>query len=166
LFFSLLEILWNPFDDIVPRPNIRQQQPTASEKKHKEQKYVIMITLSWCGGTFQLCQSDFCKQQLFIGYHRNFSLLSFGDEAEEEEKEAEEQSVKNVKMKSSYAFSQDPTERETAEEIQKKKEQKLLHGDTEVLNYQWLMEYVLCLRTAMLCDSGVIMVSLCVERRI
>jgi hypothetical protein len=47
------------------------------------------------------------------------NLLSFGEEAEEEEQQSK---VTDVKMKSSYHFSDDPTERQTAEEVEKLKE--------------------------------------------
>ncbi|POI33200.1 hypothetical protein CIB84_003048 [Bambusicola thoracicus] len=74
------EVLFNPFDDIVPRPNrkLKKEKPEEEDKKAKVK------------GT------------------KNFNLLSFGEEAEEEEEEVNRvsQSMKG-KSKSSHDLLKD-----------------------------------------------------------
>ncbi|XP_073227409.1 spliceosome-associated protein CWC27 homolog [Porites lutea] len=71
------EILHNPFDDIVPRQKKEEIKAKSDEKKRKVK------------GT------------------KNFSLLSFGEEAEEDESTVTSVS-KTLKMKSSHDVLQDP----------------------------------------------------------
>ncbi|XP_051137704.1 peptidyl-prolyl cis-trans isomerase CYP57 [Andrographis paniculata] len=70
-----VEVLWNPFDDIVPR-KIRVQALPSSEKKETKQKVT-----------------------------KKLNLLSFGEEAEEEEIEL---AAVNAKIKSSHDVLNDP----------------------------------------------------------
>lgn len=74
-------ILNNPFDDIVPRVEAKKQIDEDAGKRKKKEKGV-----------------------------KNFGLLSFGDEAEEEEKEADDFIQKNVagKSKSTHDVLDDP----------------------------------------------------------
>ncbi|CAH9126600.1 unnamed protein product [Cuscuta epithymum] len=73
-----VEVLWNPFDDIIPRvkPKDASVPSAESDKKDKKQKA-----------------------------KKNLNLLSFGEEAEEEEKES---SAINVRIKSSHDILDDP----------------------------------------------------------
>ncbi|NXR34958.1 CWC27 protein, partial [Zosterops hypoxanthus] len=75
------EVLFNPFDDIVPRPNRKQKKDKPEEETNKKSKVK---------GT------------------KNFSLLSFGEEAEEEEEEVSRvsQTMKG-KSKSSHDLLKD-----------------------------------------------------------
>ncbi|KAG8375696.1 hypothetical protein BUALT_Bualt10G0127400 [Buddleja alternifolia] len=70
-----VEVLWNPFDDIVPRTIPAKALPT-SEKKETKQKVT-----------------------------KKLNLLSFGEEAEEEEKEI---AAVNARIKSSHDVLNDP----------------------------------------------------------
>lgn len=70
-----VEVLWNPFDDIVPRIISTKVLPT-SEKKETKQKVT-----------------------------KKLNLLSFGEEAEEEEKEL---AAVNARIKSSHDVLNDP----------------------------------------------------------
>ncbi|XP_073129450.1 peptidyl-prolyl cis-trans isomerase CYP57 [Henckelia pumila] len=70
-----VEVLWNPFDDIVPRIAPTKSLP-SSEKKEVKQKVT-----------------------------KKLNLLSFGEEAEEEEKEL---AAFNTKIKSSHDVLEDP----------------------------------------------------------
>ncbi|KDP34070.1 hypothetical protein JCGZ_07641 [Jatropha curcas] len=73
-----VEVLWNPFDDIVPRrtPKLLTQSATESENKDSKKKAV-----------------------------KKLNLLSFGEEAEEEEKEL---AAAKQKIKSSHDVLDDP----------------------------------------------------------
>ncbi|KAH9329498.1 hypothetical protein KI387_001606, partial [Taxus chinensis] len=73
-----VEVLWNPFEDIVPRKILNKLEPVATEESSKENKN---------------------KRT------KKLNLLSFGDEAEEEEKALA--SVKE-KIKSSHDVLSDP----------------------------------------------------------
>ncbi|NXP39651.1 CWC27 protein, partial [Leiothrix lutea] len=75
------EVLFNPFDDIVPRPNRKQKKDKPEEETNKKSKVK---------GT------------------KNFNLLSFGEEAEEEEEEVSRvsQTMKG-KSKSSHDLLKD-----------------------------------------------------------
>ncbi|KAK6162006.1 hypothetical protein DH2020_001847 [Rehmannia glutinosa] len=70
-----VEVLWNPFDDIVPRVIPAKSLP-SSEKKETKQKVT-----------------------------KKLNLLSFGEEAEEEEKEL---SAANTRIRSSHDVLNDP----------------------------------------------------------
>lgn len=76
-------ILNNPFDDIVPRVTPKQKHESGSDNKSKKKKEKGV---------------------------KNFGLLSFGDEAEEEEKEADDFIQKNIgsKPKSTHDVLDDP----------------------------------------------------------
>lgn len=67
----IVQVLWNPFDDIVPRfapvPDKKDDKPKAEKKGTKSDTSIIIHKFTF---HFSI---------------RNFSLLSFGDEAEEEE---------------------------------------------------------------------------------
>ncbi|KAJ4731494.1 Peptidyl-prolyl cis-trans isomerase CWC27 [Rhynchospora pubera] len=93
-----VEVLWNPFDDIVPRQKPQLPSKTDTEVKQEKKKAV-----------------------------KQLNVLSFGEEVEEEEKEAE--SVKD-KIKSIHDVLDDPRflkedpqkEQLTEEQVEKKKE--------------------------------------------
>jgi len=72
------EVLHNPFDDIVPRQKKEEMKPKPEDQKKKKVK-----------GT------------------KNFSLLSFGEEAEEDESDVASV-AKTLKMKSSHDVLKDP----------------------------------------------------------
>jgi len=71
------ELLWNPFDDISPRQLPQPVPPPSTPASTSKAKKI-----------------------------KNFNLLSFGDEAEYEEKIIETET--KTKMKGSYYFSKDP----------------------------------------------------------
>ncbi|GLJ45343.1 hypothetical protein SUGI_0954400 [Cryptomeria japonica] len=91
-----VEVLWNPFEDIVPRKILNLSEPGATEEPSKEEK----------------------KKRT-----KKLNLLSFGDEVEEEEKALA--SVKE-KIKSSHDVLSDPrllkgeAELDSLESIRKK----------------------------------------------
>uniref|UniRef100_A0A182Q1W7 Spliceosome-associated protein CWC27 homolog n=1 Tax=Anopheles farauti TaxID=69004 RepID=A0A182Q1W7_9DIPT len=96
------EVLNNPFDDIVPRRSgakrsAKDDQEDGSSKKKKKEKGV-----------------------------KNFGLLSFGDEAEEEEQEANVYIQKNVsgRGKSSHDVLDDPKLSKQTSSIQPEPEKK------------------------------------------
>lgn len=72
------EVLYNPFDDIVPRQKKEEMKPKPEDQKKKKVK-----------GT------------------KNFSLLSFGEEAEKDESNVASV-AKTLKMKSSHDVLKDP----------------------------------------------------------
>lgn len=72
------EVLYNPFDDIVPRQKKEEMKPKPEDQKKKKVK-----------GT------------------KNFSLLSFGEEAEEDESNVASV-AQTLKMKSSHDVLKDP----------------------------------------------------------
>ncbi|KAI4377525.1 hypothetical protein MLD38_015132 [Melastoma candidum] len=73
-----VEVLWNPFDDIIPRTHERPQKQSTSESEKKTVKQKPV---------------------------RKLNLLSFGEEAEEEEKELK---ALGQKIKSSHDVLDDP----------------------------------------------------------
>ncbi|EXB57655.1 Peptidyl-prolyl cis-trans isomerase CWC27-like protein [Morus notabilis] len=73
-----VEILWNPFDDIVPRQPARQLVPSADDTVNKDTEKKAV---------------------------KKLNLLSFGEEAEEEEKEL---AAVKKKIKSSHDVLDDP----------------------------------------------------------
>lgn len=100
------EVLYNPFDDIVPRQIKEEVQTKPEERKKKKVK-----------GT------------------KNFSLLSFGEEAEEDESTVASVS-KTLKMKSSHDLLNDPklSKQPAVENISsvKKKENSKTKGSDDV----------------------------------
>lgn len=100
------EVLYNPFDDIVPRQIKEEVQTKPDERKKKKVK-----------GT------------------KNFSLLSFGEEAEEDESTVASVS-KTLKMKSSHDLLNDPklSKQPAVENISsvKKKENSKTKGSDDV----------------------------------
>lgn len=78
------DILSNPFDDIKPR--VTQEQKKSEEDREKKRdkragvKYVFLTTSDISLYKIQLFQLLF--------FYRNFKLLSFGAEAEEDEEES------------------------------------------------------------------------------
>lgn len=100
------EVLYNPFDDIIPRQKKEETKAKPEEKKKKTK------------GT------------------KNFSLLSFGEEAEEDESTVSSVS-KTMKMKSSHDVLQDPklssqpVIETTATVIQEKKKSKPADSDED-----------------------------------
>ncbi|XP_031103639.1 peptidyl-prolyl cis-trans isomerase CYP57 isoform X1 [Ipomoea triloba] len=91
-----VEVLWNPFDDIVPRVTTTRALASSADtdKKDKNQKP-----------------------------KKNLNLLSFGEEAEEEEKEL---ATINVRIRSSHDVLDDPRllKEENADEVLKLSEKK------------------------------------------
>uniref|UniRef100_M8BTI6 Peptidyl-prolyl cis-trans isomerase SDCCAG10 n=1 Tax=Aegilops tauschii TaxID=37682 RepID=M8BTI6_AEGTA len=80
-----VEVLWNPFDDIVPRQLKKiQPAPKADAERKPEKKAVKYV----------LCMLE----PIFFAKIRQLNVLSFGDEVEEEENEAA--SFVNDKIKS------------------------------------------------------------------
>ena len=91
-------MLHSPFDDIEPRESKKAKKDKDKEEGKKSQskatKYVFLKTPSCLTLTLILRQTlsyltltqtlRTCEDLLFV-FTRNFSLLSFGEEAEEEE---------------------------------------------------------------------------------
>lgn len=99
------EVLLNPFDDIVPRQLIgREKDGSEKSKKKKKEKGVKWVErrhlfisgiFHWFYGVFRFC--------------RNFGLLSFGAEAEEDEEQTDIFVQKNAgKAKSTHDILDDP----------------------------------------------------------
>ncbi|PFX30171.1 Peptidyl-prolyl cis-trans isomerase CWC27-like [Stylophora pistillata] len=105
------EVLYNPFDDIVPRQIKEEVQTKPEERKKKKVK-----------GT------------------KNFSLLSFGEEAEEDESTVASVS-KTLKMKSSHDLLNDPklSKQPAVENISsvKKKENSKTKGSDDVSDEEY-----------------------------
>eukprot|EP01114_Cavostelium_apophysatum_P017923 TRINITY_DN5426_c0_g1_i1.p1 TRINITY_DN5426_c0_g1~~TRINITY_DN5426_c0_g1_i1.p1 ORF type:complete len:539 (-),score=195.90 TRINITY_DN5426_c0_g1_i1:14-1474(-) len=103
------EILSNPFDDIKPRKG-KIVAPEKSKKDEKENK----------GNVPQV--------------KKNFNLLSFGDDAEQEEQDLESSSDRSKKMKSAAYFSDHPEAKKSAEEVEKLKEKMRESENAKKLN--------------------------------
>lgn len=91
------EVLWNPFDDLKPRVDrdAKQAAAAAAEKAAKEAE----------------AKAKASKPA------RNFNLISFGDEAEEEDQEAAEAAA-SIKIKSAHdALEDEKLSKEAAVEI-------------------------------------------------
>ncbi|KAJ3671140.1 hypothetical protein LUZ60_008566 [Juncus effusus] len=63
-----VEVLWNPFEDIIPRRKPQLESKTEKEEKKKENKKGV----------------------------KNINVLSFGEEVEEDEKEIEKDKIKSI----------------------------------------------------------------------
>ncbi|CAI6003230.1 unnamed protein product [Closterium sp. NIES-64] len=95
-----VEVIWNPFEDIVPRTlPARQQQETMAKSRGRDKEKRR-------------------QQQSQVKGTKQLNLLSFGEEAEEEEAQLEEA---NLRMRSSHDVLKDPRLlAETAEAVQLK----------------------------------------------
>ncbi|CAI5491685.1 unnamed protein product [Closterium sp. Naga37s-1] len=95
-----VEVIWNPFEDIVPRTlPARQQQETMAKSRGRDKEKRR-------------------QQQSQVKGTKQLNLLSFGEEAEEEEAQLEEA---NLRMRSSHDVLKDPRLlAETAEAVQQK----------------------------------------------
>ncbi|KAG0459504.1 hypothetical protein HPP92_022632 [Vanilla planifolia] len=100
-----VEVLWNPFDDIVPRQVSEELLPQAmSDESHKEQKQKAI---------------------------KKLNILSFGDEVEEDEKELEntKENIKSIHdVLDDPRFLKEPMEEQlvNSTETEKKKEKQRL----------------------------------------
>ncbi|CAI5535987.1 unnamed protein product [Closterium sp. Naga37s-1] len=82
-----VEVIWNPFEDIVPRTlPARQQQETVAKSRGRDKEKRR-------------------QQQSEVKGTKQLNLLSFGEEAEEEEAQLEEA---NLRMRSSHDVLKDP----------------------------------------------------------
>ncbi|GJP60968.1 hypothetical protein CLOP_g18182 [Closterium sp. NIES-67] len=94
-----VEVIWNPFEDIVPRRLPATQQLEAAKKSKGRDK-------------------NKRRQQPQVKGTKQLNLLSFGEEAEEEEAQLEEA---NLRIRSSHDVLKDPRLlAETAEAVQLK----------------------------------------------
>lgn len=101
----VLKVLHSPFDDIVPREIKKAKKEKDKDEGRKSQskatKWVPRPHLSlWLQQTSSCCcRCYFCFFLKWnVDFDRNFSLLSFGEEAEEEEEVANQVSqVLNLK---------------------------------------------------------------------
>lgn len=114
------EILSNPFDDIVPR--ISKKDLEREEKGKKKVKSQSKAT-------------------------KNYKLLSFGEEAEEDEEETNEV-VKDLKIKSSHDLLQDPKllsapaiDEEQLEEERKEQSKKNIERDKKDKEMEHKLDY-------------------------
>ncbi|OAD53993.1 Peptidyl-prolyl cis-trans isomerase CWC27 like protein [Eufriesea mexicana] len=85
-------ILNNPFSDIIPRIIVQECEEVkdSSETQTAEVKYKSYMFAEFSPGRISLCYEIFC--------YRNFNLLTFGEEAEED---VEKSSILNKKRASS-----------------------------------------------------------------
>ncbi|CAG9863683.1 unnamed protein product [Phyllotreta striolata] len=91
------EVLHNPFTDIIPRI-IKTAE--VKEKKKKEKR----------AGVKYINISIICQLDSYLFYFRDFKLLSFGAEAEEDEEESSRENKKFVgKGKSTHDVLDDPS---------------------------------------------------------
>lgn len=83
------QVLSNPFDDIIPREKEKAVEKESSNKKEKKRKGTKYVKLIQQVLSLLLIRHRTEYNNSLLRLCRNFSLLSFGEEAEDDEEQVQ-----------------------------------------------------------------------------